>query len=102
VALALIPFVLESTKFVTREANLGEIYLNQPASAIFGIKALIGLIPGVAMILGAIFLIWYPLRGAALEQAKAKLLELHAQKHARLSELESQNTDAGSGGTASG
>lgn len=88
VALALMAFVLEATEFVTREANLGEIYLNQPASAIFAIKTLVGLIPGCAMILGAIILIWYPLRGARLEQVKTQILELHAQKQAQLSEME--------------
>ncbi len=90
VALMLIPFVLEATEFVTREANQGQIYLDQPASAIFGIKALIGLIPGAALILGAILLIWYPLRGAYLERVKSELLALHAQKHAKLQETEPQ------------
>lgn len=90
IALALIPFILESTKFVTREANLGQIYLNQPTAAIFGIKVLVGLIPGCAMILGAILLTWYPLRGARLEQMKKQILELHAQKQAQLSKVEDQ------------
>jgi GPH family glycoside/pentoside/hexuronide:cation symporter len=84
VAYALIPFVLEATAFVTREANLGQTFLDQPASALFGIKVLIGLIPGVAMILGAILLTWYPLRGKYLEQVQEKVLAMHAEKHARL------------------
>jgi GPH family glycoside/pentoside/hexuronide:cation symporter len=87
VALALIPFVLEATKFVTREANNGEIFLNQPGAALFGIKALIGLIPGIAMILGAIILRWYPLRGKYLEKMQAEVLALHAQKHEQLGKL---------------
>jgi len=84
VALALIPFILESTAFVTRQANQGQIFLNQPENAIFGIKALIGLIPGVALILGAILLFWYPLRGSYLDQVKKEVLALHADKHAQL------------------
>ncbi len=84
VALALLPFILETTGFVRREANLGQIYLDQPASALFGIKALVGLIPGIALISGAIILIWYPLRGTYLEQVKTKTLALHARKHAQL------------------
>ncbi len=84
VALALIPFVLESTAFVTREANQGQIFLNQPASAVLGIKVLIGLIPGLAMLLGAILLRWYPLRGEYLREVQEKVLALHAEKHARL------------------
>jgi len=87
VSLALIPFVLEATKFVTREANQGEIFLNQPAEALFGIKALIGLIPGIAMLLGAIILRWYPLRGKYLQQMQADVLALHAQKHDQLGNL---------------
>lgn len=87
VALALIPFVLEATKFVTREANQGQIFLDQPAEALFGIKVLIGLIPGIAMLIGAILLRWYPLRGQYLEKVKAEVLALHAQKHAQLEKM---------------
>jgi GPH family glycoside/pentoside/hexuronide:cation symporter len=84
VALALIPFVLESAEFVTRGANQGRIYLDQPSSAIFGIKALIGLIPGGALILGAIILVWFPLRGTHLAQMQEQVLALHGKKHAQL------------------
>lgn len=83
VALALIPIVLEAANFVTREANNGQIFLDQPGNALFGIKALMGLIPGAALILGAILLNWYPLRGEYLEKVKADLLELHASKQAQ-------------------
>ena len=84
VALALSPFILELTNFVTREENMGQIYLNQPASAIFGIRVILGLIPGIAMILGAVILIWFPLRGKYLYKVKADVLALHAEKHAQL------------------
>ena len=84
VALALTPFILEATQFVTRDANQGQVFLNQPASALFGIKALVGLIPGVAMLLGAVILSAFPLRGAYLERVKQEMLALHAEKHARL------------------
>jgi GPH family glycoside/pentoside/hexuronide:cation symporter len=84
VALTLIPFILERTAFVTREANLGEIFLNQPASALFGIKILLGLIPGVALLLGAILLFWYPLRGDYLDEVKEKVLDLHDEKRGKL------------------
>jgi GPH family glycoside/pentoside/hexuronide:cation symporter len=84
VALALIPIILEATKFVTRDANNGQILLEQPGSAQFGIKALMGLIPGVALLIGAVLLRWYPLRGAYLEKVKTELLELHAKKQAQL------------------
>jgi len=84
VALALMPFILEATDFVTREANQGQIYLNQPVSALWGIKALVGLIPGCAMLLGAIILIWFPLRGDTLVKVQRDVLALHAQKQAQL------------------
>jgi hypothetical protein len=38
------------TEFVTRESNQGNIFLDQSDSALFGIKALVGLIPGIAML----------------------------------------------------
>jgi GPH family glycoside/pentoside/hexuronide:cation symporter len=84
VALALSPFILEATRFITREQNLGQIYLDQPASAIFGIKVILGLIPGIAMLLGAIILIWYPLRGEYLSGVQSGVLALHARKSAQL------------------
>lgn len=84
VALALSPFILEATAFVTREANGGQIFLNQPESALRGIKVLVGLIPGCAMLLGALILTAFPLRGARLAQMQADVLALHAQKQARL------------------
>jgi GPH family glycoside/pentoside/hexuronide:cation symporter len=87
IAIALIPWILEINKFVTRDANGGQIFLNQPANAIFGIKMLIGFIPGVAMILGAIILFWYPLQGKHLEEIKAKVMEMHIEKAAQLEKM---------------
>ncbi|HBY06665.1 MAG TPA: hypothetical protein DEH22_02320, partial [Chloroflexi bacterium] len=84
IALVLIAQILATTNFVTRESNQGVIFLNQPDNALFGIKALVGLIPGIAMLLGALILSWYPLKGAYLAATKAKVLEMHAQKQARL------------------
>lgn len=82
IALALSPFMLEITNFITREANQGQITLNQPESAIWGIKMLIGLIPGLALLIGAGILRWYPLRGDYLDEVKQKVLTMHAEKHA--------------------
>ncbi len=84
VALALMPYILEVTGFVTREANQGQIFLSQPDAAIVGIKALVGLIPGCAMLLGALILKWFPLRGTYLTQVQNDVLALHAQKQAQL------------------
>jgi len=84
VAIAISPFILELTHFVTRQQNQGQIFLNQPTSAIFGMKVIIGLIPGIAMLLGALILVWYPLKGAYLEKVQSDVLEMHANKHAQL------------------
>ena len=84
VALILIAQILAASEFVTRESNQGVIFLNQPESAIFGIKTLVGLIPGVAMLLGALILIWYPLKGKYLQEVQSKVLTMHAEKQEKL------------------
>jgi len=84
VALALSPFILELTRFVTREAHGGEIFLDQPASALLGIRVIVGLIPGAAVLLGALILVWFPLRGEYLNRVQATVLTLHARKRAQL------------------
>jgi len=88
VALWIVPAILEATKFVTRASNAGETFVNQPAEAIFGIKTFIGIIPGVACILGAILLIFYPLKGTYLKKVQQQVLELHAEKAAKLEEMQ--------------
>ena len=60
------------------------IFLDQPESALFGIKILVGLIPGIAMLLGALIYIWYPLKGKYLQEVQSKVLEMHAEKKAKL------------------
>jgi Na+/melibiose symporter-like transporter len=50
---------------------------------LFGIKVFVGLIPGIAMLLGALILFWFPLRGARLEKMQKDLLALHAEKKAK-------------------
>jgi GPH family glycoside/pentoside/hexuronide:cation symporter len=89
IAIALPPFILEGAKFVTRESNGGLLFANQPASAIFGIKVFIGLIPGIAMLLGAAILFFFPLKGKRLEQMHKEVLVLHAKKKALLDQQNS-------------
>jgi GPH family glycoside/pentoside/hexuronide:cation symporter len=83
-ALSLSPIILQATRFVSRSANGGVIFLDQPASALFGIKVIAGLIPGIAMLMGALILFLFPLHGEYLNKIQAQVLELHAQKHAQL------------------
>lgn len=90
VALALSPFILEATGFITRDQNGGQIFLNQPATAIFGIKTIAGLVPGLALLLGALILFLYPLRGDYLAQVQERVLALHAAKHAEFEALISE------------
>ena len=84
VALALSPFILEATGFVTRDQNMGKIFLDQPASALFGIKVIAGLVPGLAMLLGAVILFAYPLHGKYLQQVQEQVLVMHARKQQEL------------------
>ena len=86
VAIALIPAILEAAHFVTRQSQGGAIVRDQPASAVMGIRILIGLIPGIAMFAGALILALYPLRGRRLVEMKGKVLALHAEKRERLGE----------------
>ena len=85
-SLILIAQILQASDFVTRESNLGEVFLNQPDSALFGIRSMVGLIPGIAMLAGALILFLYPLKGDYLEEVKTKVLLLHEEKHAKLVE----------------
>lgn len=80
IAIWITPFILEQTNFITRASNAGEIFLNQPVEAIMGIKIFAGVIPGTACLLGALLLIWYPLRGERLAEIQQKVLVLHKEK----------------------
>lgn len=86
IAIWVTPFILESTNFVTRASNAGELFLEQPMEAILGIKIFTGVIPGVACLLGALILIWYPLRGKNLQEVQMKVLALHQEKKKQLDE----------------
>ena len=84
VALWLIPAILEAAHFVTRQFQGGAMLRDQPASAVMGIRMLVGLIPGIAMFAGALILTLYPLRGRRLAEMQERVLALHADKRARL------------------
>ena len=101
VALALTPWILEQAAFVTREATGGQIFLNQPDSAISGIKTIAGLVPGVALLLGALILFLYPLRGEYLAKIQAQVLAMHAEKRARFAAMQGQPSPVGQESLAS-
>jgi GPH family glycoside/pentoside/hexuronide:cation symporter len=87
IALALTPIILEATKFVTRMQNGGEIFLNQSPQALFGIKALAGLIPGAVLLIGALLLFLYPLKGKKLDEVQNQVLEMHIEKQSKLEQV---------------
>lgn len=86
IAIWVTPFILERTNFVTRASNLGEIFLDQSLEAIMGIKIFSGVIPGVACLLGALLLVWYPLRGERLKEVQREVLILHKEKKQKFDE----------------
>jgi len=86
IAIWITPFILERTNFVTRASNMGEIFLNQPAEALMGIKIFSGVIPGIACLIGALILAFYPLRGKYLQDVQQKVLALHKEKKQILDE----------------
>ncbi len=68
---------------------LGELpVLPQPAEAIFAIRLFIGLIPGIALIIAALILQLYPIKGEYWEKMQKDILILHGEKHKKLEELE--------------
>jgi Na+/melibiose symporter-like transporter len=87
------PFILEQTNFITRAANAGEIFLNQSSEALMGIKVFTGVIPGLDCLLGALLLIWYPLRGERLAKVQEKVLTLHMNKRIQFEKAFSEEMD---------
>ncbi len=80
IAIWIIPFILEQSNFVTRASQMGETFLNQPPEAILGIKIFSGVIPGLACLLGALLLVWYPLKKDYLVQVQEEVLRMHQEK----------------------
>ena len=90
-ALFLTAFILEQTGFITRAMNFGQIYLDQPASALFGIRSIVGLIPGLAMLIGVVIMFYFPIQGERLVQLKQKIMEMHSEKEEKLAQIESRH-----------
>lgn len=76
---AAIPYVLEATNFVTAEQNGGVNLIDQPLSAINGIKGILAVV-GLLFIVGHVFAKLFPLKGHVLAEMKEKLLQLHKEK----------------------
>lgn len=87
-AITITTLALQAGNFVTRESNNGMIFLNQPETALLSIRAVMGLIPGVAMLLAALILFAFPIRGTRLRQIKETMLEMHAEKQEKLETMQ--------------
>lgn len=81
---------LAAGQFVTRNSNAGIIFLDQPETALFAIRAVMGLIPGVTLLIAALILFAFPLRGKRLKAIKDKIWEMHQEKHEKLEAMETQ------------
>jgi len=93
VSLFLTAFILEQSGFITRTMNQGQIFLNQPESALFGIRVIVGLIPGLAMLVGAVILFFFPIQGERLVQLKETILTLHDEKEDKLAQIEGRQVE---------
>lgn len=89
-AITITASALAAGQFVTRNSNNGAIFLDQPETALFAIRAVMGLIPGITLVIAAIILFAFPLRGDRLKKIKAEILRMHNEKQEKLEELESQ------------
>ena len=89
-ALFLTAFILEQSGFITRAMNNGEILLYQSESALFGIRSIVGLIPGVAMLIGTVIMVFFPIKGQRLVELKSKILLMHAEKKEALDRMEAE------------
>jgi len=83
-AIFLTAWILEISGFITREQNLGEIFLKQPEAALFGIRSIVGLLPGAAMLIGIGMLMLYPLKGEYMAQVRTRVQALHREKELRI------------------
>ncbi len=53
-------------------------------------KIFAGVIPGVACLLGALILIWFPLRGTYLKKVQEDVLLLHQEKQEAFNAMEQE------------
>lgn len=87
ISLFLTAFILEQSGFITRAMNQGQIFLSQGNSALFGIRSIVGLIPGFSLLVSAVILLWFPLKGERLAQLKQTILAMHDEKEKQLRKI---------------
>ncbi|WP_457559102.1 MFS transporter [Candidatus Harpocratesius sp.] len=87
-ATGIVAWILAWANFVSREENNGQIKLDQDPKVFLGIRLFVGVIPGIVLIIGAIILCFYPLKGDYLKTIQTKVLEIHAEKEKKLKETQ--------------
>lgn len=86
-AIVIPSLLLDWTGFIPRE-EFQPPNLNQPFEAFLAIRLFTLLIPGLALILSALILQKYPIRGEYWENIQKEILILHDKKHKKLKEME--------------
>ncbi len=80
----IVTWILVGTNYV----NNGEVE-DQPLSAINGIRVILLLLPLIFILIGAVFMYFYPLHGEKMKQLRIDLDKLHQQKIEKVSNLQS-------------
>lgn len=83
-ATGIVAWILAWANFVSRDENGGVIKLDQDPNVFVGIRIFIGLIPGIALLIGALILLLYPLKGDYLKSVHEKVMVMHVDKKAQL------------------
>ncbi|WP_371806044.1 MFS transporter [Candidatus Lokiarchaeum ossiferum] len=84
IAVVIVTGLLSMANFVKQVDGVSQF---QPFQAITNIRIFIGLIPGICMLLEAIILQFYPLRGKYLEDVNDKVLQMHEKKYDQLKQM---------------
>ena len=86
-AIILPSLLLDWSNFIPRVGN-NPPNLNQPAEAFLAIRVFTLLLPGLALLLSALILKFYPIRGEYWDNIQKEILILHDKKHKKLKEME--------------
>jgi GPH family glycoside/pentoside/hexuronide:cation symporter len=79
-AIAIGPWLLSIAGFVTGQ-------IDQSAQVELMIKFILGLLPAIAMLIGVLILLYYPLTDDYLKEVQEKVLKLHEEKKSKLESL---------------
>jgi glycoside/pentoside/hexuronide:cation symporter, GPH family len=80
-------FLLEITDFIPRNPITQEIWPYQLPQVYTAMRMFVGLLPGIALLVEALILSFYPLRGQHWKELQKQVLILHDEKHKKLKEM---------------